>query len=73
MPTRNRAIEIAVDPQTGAQEYRAEGFVGPACLEPAAWAESVLGTPVVAERTPEFHQGVQVQVARQEQRLQERG
>jgi hypothetical protein len=69
MSTRTRAIEITVDPQTGAQEYQAEGFVGPACLEPASWAESVLGAPVVAEKTPEFHQAVQV-VQQEQQRLQ---
>lgn len=69
MSMKNRAIEITVDPRTGAQEYRAEGFVGPACLEPAAWAESVLGAPVAEERTPEFHHVV---VQRDRRRLQGR-
>src|SRR5438093_809650 len=47
MSTRTRAIEITVDPQTGAQEYHAEGFVGPACLEPAVWG-TVFAAPALS-------------------------
>ena len=56
-----KVITITVDPATGVADYASEGFVGPHCTEPAAWARSILGTPLREEKTAEFYQIVTAQ------------
>ena len=54
-----KVITITVDPATGVADYASEGFVGPHCTEPAAaWARSILETPLSEEKTAEFDQVV---------------
>jgi len=58
MPYKNREITITVDPGTGQAEYKSEGFSGPSCTEPAEWARTMMGPPVVDDETEEFYQPV---------------
>jgi len=58
MPYKNREITITVDTATGQAEYKSEGFTGPSCTEPAEWARTMMGTPVVDDETEEFYQPI---------------
>ncbi len=54
----DREITITVDVETGQAEYKSEGFRGPACTEPAEWAKTMMGPPVVDDKTDEFYQPI---------------